>query len=482
MIPNRANEERTETLKAHPTEATQRGENRGLWMVLSPLGGVVISVSVLCWMYGSPELTWKFWMTLDVIAEAVEELKDAKNPPWLLLSGLATAPAVLLTWWWRNSDKAKDHAQKDQELDNKAKDLQLAEAKQKQDLQLAEAKQKQDLEKQETDVKLALQRERNGRFSDGVRLLAEHEAAKLASRLGGIYTLAALGKESKDDLDRVVATLCAFVRTNGQFPPMDPENAADPFRQPEDVQAAFTMIVGLERSGQVDLRGAKLCGLEGIGAKFSGANLSQANLMGAKLIGADLSRADLSQANLVGTDLTRANLHQALLMMADLRKAILVDADLSRAGLSRADLHSANLHGANLASADLSGTKLERVNLFGAKLEGVRLIGTDLRKTDLSGAIRSGPDIPREYAPGPIIKVPGGDSDGRDLAGQYFDGMNLQGADLVWAKLQGVNLQGVKNLSEANLAGAEYSATTKFPSAFDAARAGMVLTADQDTK
>jgi hypothetical protein len=41
-------------------------------------------------------------------------------PPWLLLSGLATAPSVLLTWYWRTISKNADLDQKNCELQHHA--------------------------------------------------------------------------------------------------------------------------------------------------------------------------------------------------------------------------------------------------------------------------------------------------------------------------------------------------------------------------
>lgn len=47
----------------------------------------------------------------------------AKNPPWLLLSGLLTAPSLLLTWYWKTLAKNGELHQKNQDLANRRLEL-----------------------------------------------------------------------------------------------------------------------------------------------------------------------------------------------------------------------------------------------------------------------------------------------------------------------------------------------------------------------
>ena len=56
-----------------------------------------------CWWSGSP------------ICEAI-----ASNPPWLLCSGIAAGPSVLLTWYWRTRQKNRDQIQRQEELEAEA--------------------------------------------------------------------------------------------------------------------------------------------------------------------------------------------------------------------------------------------------------------------------------------------------------------------------------------------------------------------------
>jgi hypothetical protein len=181
-------------------------------------------------------------------------------------------------------------------------------------------------------------------------------------RLGGIYALERIAKDSERDHPTVVEVLSAFVREESrkqgtlqtgqgtapevaQIGPLAPESDATP-RPPTDIQAALTVLGRLPQ--RLEVPRADL-----LGAQLSGAQLEEANLSGARLRRANLSGADLTMANLSGADLTMANLSGANLDSADLSDAWLVKADLSGALLG-----AANLSGAWLVEADMSGALL----------------------------------------------------------------------------------------------------------------------------
>jgi len=154
---------------------------------------------------------------------------------------------------------------------------------------------------------------------------------KLDVRIGGIYALERVARDSARDHPTVIEVLTAFIREHSRepWPPPDPVGEVAPglFRAEEnweratrpDVQAALT-VVGRRDSLRdilwIDLGGADLRGV----------NLRGADLRGANLRGADLTRADLG-----GADLGRANLRRA-----DLTRAIVVAVDLAGAALDGA--------------------------------------------------------------------------------------------------------------------------------------------------
>jgi hypothetical protein len=142
-------------------------------------------------------------------------------------------------------------------------------------------------------------------------------------RLGGIYALQRLMKDSPPDQPTVIAVLCAFVRDH-PVPAGRPTKPPFP-GPPTDIQAALT-VVGTRNTAQdgqttVDFDGAQLVfaqlsALHLSRADFSKADLGATNLRGADLTGADLTGADLAGADLTGADLTGAHLFGARLIEA----------------------------------------------------------------------------------------------------------------------------------------------------------------------
>jgi Pentapeptide repeats (8 copies) len=152
-------------------------------------------------------------------------------------------------------------------------------------------------------------------------------------RIGGIYALERIARDSPRDHPTIMEVLTAFVRERSRerWPPAE-DGAKPPDRLTRpDVQAAVTVIG--RRTIRHDSR--------------------QINLVAAQLIYADLSGADLSGANLYRADLSGADLYRA-----DLGGAVLTGAVLAGAHLAFARLPSANLDGADLGGAVLTGAVL----------------------------------------------------------------------------------------------------------------------------
>ncbi len=155
---------------------------------------------------------------------------------------------------------------------------------------------------------------------------------KLDVRIGGIYALERVARDSARDHPAVIEVLAAFIREHSheRWPPSDPDGREQARRARPDVQATVT-VVG-RRDAKRDIERINL----------SGANLFVAHLRGADLTGANLYSADLTGADLTGADLNSADLTRA---------------DLTRADLTRADLTGAHLHGAILTGANLTDAR-----------------------------------------------------------------------------------------------------------------------------
>jgi hypothetical protein len=134
---------------------------------------------------------------------------------------------------------------------------------------------------------------------------------KLDVRIGGIYALERIARDSTRDHITVMEVLTAFIREHSREPwPLPGDNGPEPERSTRpDVQAAVTVIGRRDAKREtrpIDLRYAILTR-----ADLREAHLRGANFVHAYLDGADLSFADLRYAFLDGVILTRAYLYGA---------------------------------------------------------------------------------------------------------------------------------------------------------------------------
>jgi uncharacterized protein YjbI with pentapeptide repeats len=273
-------------------------------------------------------------------------------------------------------------------------------------------------------------------------------------RVGGIYALERIARDSPPDRATIEEVLTAYVRDHAPWPPPPaapslqaiaarlvtfaqrrrrsgrPRRGADdaagpapvgrlgteaaPPRPAADVRAAIA-VLGRRELPPDGLRRLYLARLDLRGAFLLGANLQDADLTDANLQDANLSDANLQDANLGGVNLQRADL-----VRADIRGAWLDDADLQGADLTGANLRGANLRGVNLQGGFLADADLQRAGLRGAHLQGAVLADANLQGAGLGGAELQGARLL-----------------GADLQGAGLGGANLQGADLERANLQG---------------------------------------------
>jgi Pentapeptide repeats (8 copies) len=201
-------------------------------------------------------------------------------------------------------------------------------------------------------------------------------SGKLDVRIGGIYALERVARDSVRDHPAVMEVLTAFIREHSREPWPEPDPGGQEQEQSvrPDVQAAVTVVGRRDQARDVqpiDLYRAKL-----LVAYLTHANLSSAYLADVNLTDANLTHANLSSAYLAEANLTDANLAHANLAHANLTYANLGDANLSSAFLAEANLTHAKLTGAYLTGADLTG----------ADLTGSVLTGARLTRADLSGA------------------------------------------------------------------------------------------------
>ena len=235
----------------------------------------------------------------------------------------------------------------------------------------------------------ANQKQITERFSKAIEQLGSD---KPEVRLGGIYTLERIARDSAPDQWTVMEVLTAFVRQNA---PVIKENES---QSPEDqkkflelrisIQACLT-VIRERKHPDLENKYLDLARVNISGFNLKGLNLKGANLTGANLTGAKLTRADLTEAKLMGANLKEADLTRADLTEADLIGAKLYKADLTGAYLIAANLTEANLYRADLIEANLTGAYLYLIgaNCFEPDwITKVLLTGADLKGAILTGA------------------------------------------------------------------------------------------------
>ncbi|MFE5660318.1 pentapeptide repeat-containing protein [Streptomyces sp. NPDC056517] len=289
------------------------------------------------------------------------------------------------------------------------------------------------------------------RFNAAIDNLA---STSLDVRLGGIYALERIMKDSAADQPTIVSVLSAYVRQHAPLP-----RKAAPTT---DVRVAMDVLVRRrpERDGgltmdlsRADLRGWGAEGTRPPGERIRlhGAVLAGADLSGAELSDADLGEADLEAANLDGANLSRADLGDAYLYRARLTDTQFLRADLTAVTLCAPDGPCSEMNGTNFSGADLSGASLFHADLRKAQLcdreHYIQSPGQDeaeaigcarLSEADLTSANLTGADL-----------------SGVDLSDAALDGADLTGADLTGANLTGTTFEGAVTTGTKGLPAAD---------------------------
>ena len=222
------------------------------------------------------------------------------------------------------------------------------------------------------------------RFSKAVEQLASD---KLEVRLGGIYALERIAKDSERDYWIIMEVLTSFVKTNSPVvQTINTQKQLSPVTA--DIQAVLTVIGRRDLIQEQEERSLDLsC------TNFTGADFREADLRKADFREADLREVYLGEANLSGADFRRANLSRVnpprtnvVTRSVNFAEALLTQTNLSEARLVRADFSGAELNEANLGAAFLYETKFVKANLNEANLSGADLSRANLNEANLSGA------------------------------------------------------------------------------------------------
>jgi hypothetical protein len=169
------------------------------------------------------------------------------------------------------------------------------------------------------------------RYTKAVDQLGENDKPQV--RVGGVYALERIARDSPADQRAVIDVLVAHIR-EGRARARSLSLVSE---IPIDIAAALQVLGRLSRGDEgpiydlreLDLRGASLSSANFSRCWFDGTQLDDASLIGANLRGAVLEKATLTGAKLTGADLIRADLTGVPLDGADFFKTKVLSGQLT---------------------------------------------------------------------------------------------------------------------------------------------------------
>jgi pentapeptide repeat protein len=157
-------------------------------------------------------------------------------------------------------------------------------------------------ENSEENLRLARGGQITERFTRAIdQLGATNDNSKnLELRLGGIYALERIARESEEDHWPIMEVLTAYVRQHASWRPEEAQQVRD--RPAADIRAIMTVLgrrtrsLGHREPARLDLHATTLTRAALFKAYLSRADLWGANLRGVNLVGADLTQEQMEKA------------------------------------------------------------------------------------------------------------------------------------------------------------------------------------------
>ncbi|NUS42110.1 MAG: pentapeptide repeat-containing protein [Mycobacteriaceae bacterium] len=222
------------------------------------------------------------------------------------------------------------------------------------------------LEGTRDQLKLARDTQITDRVTKAVEQLGNQSSP--AVRIGGIFALERLSKDSPADRPVIFEVLATFIRMNTHFSHprnrecvIEPDGSARPI--PDDVAAALTVIGRREGDGGEHIDLSYSCLRQ---AHFERANLTAVDFTFSRLDGAHMDGARFRRTNMSNTHLDGAELYDADLSHETWDGLTMPFARMDRARLDHTRLTNVTLCKSVWYSADLDNAVFERVNLIGA--------------------------------------------------------------------------------------------------------------------
>jgi len=242
----------------------------------------------------------------------------------------------------------------------------------------------------------------------------------IEARLGAIYSLERILRESEKDQRAILETLCAYVRENTPLEIPDDEAEASIFYRGEmppsptrrkDVQAAITVIGRRPKIAHehLDFRSTNLVAYDFSEHNFDHADFSGSFLNAANMVGACFANCIFSHTFLRAAKMKNASFQSSVFDDCDFTNAEIERTDFKSTKITRTDLrraHVTSLHfeGANLEAAfgysleyAVKAVKSEGPNHFNAdeifKVHSLFQKATYDERTTVSQAVRDALDM-----------------------------------------------------------------------------------------
>lgn len=235
-------------------------------------------------------------------------------------------------------------------------------------------------------VRVAEQGHITDRYTKAIEQLGAvtDEKPNIEVRLGAIYALERIARDSPRDHWTIMEVLTAYVRQNASAPAVEPteeENKAAIAKGPStEIQAILTVLGRRRRDRRREGEDQHL-------------DLSHSDLRGAKLEGAHMEQTEFIGTHLEGAVFVEPHLQRAVFRWAHMKEAQLLDAHAEEADFRWAYLQGASFISARLERADLSVAHAEGAYFAGAHLEEARFRGAHLEGTLFSGAYLDAADF-----------------------------------------------------------------------------------------
>ncbi|MFG2524581.1 pentapeptide repeat-containing protein [Streptomyces sp. NPDC048527] len=224
-------------------------------------------------------------------------------------------------------------------------------------------------EQDREQVRLALDTQVTGLYVEAVKLLGSQNSTE---RLGGIYALERIMRDSAKDHQTIIEGLAGFVRVEARFI-AEPETDAGERRRPGDVVQAAIHVLGRRpdrpEAFRINLRGVDLRGAVLTGCRLDRVDFTGARFEGAELEGVSMKAAILEYSNFSGARLREVDFFDATLIYSNFTGAVTRGVDLRQVKLSDVIFENAVLVYANLSGSKIFGARFNNAEMKHAKLE-----------------------------------------------------------------------------------------------------------------